>query len=264
MLRKEYLVQNSSFEQQFRVVDGQSSIVVAEQWMPFWAVQKDGDPDWQNRKPEFTPAAPYLNRIHVGQNAQHWFNFYGTNERAGVYQRIHVDGGAEIHVSAMMHAWSGDDDDIVSGPDFGNVQLFVGIDPTGGTDPFADCVSWRAPVTQYDKFVKIEHVVVAEAEYVTIFLASSSEWAVKHNDVYLDSVACWGFVDDTTPVDPPEPGEEGTLTEQIRLAGQNLVMSGQNLVSLGNQQIVEGQRMLVLSEDMSGADEMLEKLAKLL
>ena len=85
----ENLLANPGFEGDYAPFGAFGTALVAEGWTPWWQPQSARDPAWQNRMPEFKPAAPYQDRIRSGQNAQQLFTAYGTHI-GGVYQIVEV------------------------------------------------------------------------------------------------------------------------------------------------------------------------------
>ena len=63
----------------------------------------------------------------------------------------------------------------------------MGIDPTGGTNPFASTVAWGRGAHIYNQYAQLPSVEeTAQADTVTVFLRSKTLWSFKHNDAYWD------------------------------------------------------------------------------
>jgi hypothetical protein len=241
----------------FREIDGLSSVIVADNWFPFYQEQREGDEDWQNRMPEFKPAAPHANRVRNGRNAQQYFNFHGTNDRAGLCQRVYVGDGAVLHFIAWSQVWSSDDDnDALSGPTFGDVDTMIGIDPYGGSNEHDPRIVWAAPQRIYDLWTR--HVlsgVVAKDDYVTVFLASKSTWAVKHNDVYWDDT-CLTAVGSEEP-EEPEPSPIGEIAAELKAVAETIQEVAQMLSG-------SAARLEAMATKLEQADDLAEQLADML
>jgi len=183
---------------------------------------------------------PY--RVHEGEKAARLFTFYRGHD-AGFVQQVHVEPGAALRLTAWAHAWSNHPldghEDCADDPRcscgvgtsevclleedvppldgdpwndaIGNLSFRLGIDPLGGTDPFADTVVWGPAACIYNAYHQVPGVeAVAEAETVTVFLRSQTLWAFKHNDAYWDA-AVLVVADDSPPPEPnpdPEPDPE--------------------------------------------------------
>lgn len=229
---------NGGFDQGFLQHEGQSSVVVAEGWAPFYALPGAEDDAWKNRKPEWKPAAPYANRIKEGPNAQQFFVMFGTNECAGVCQRVHLPGwavGKPVELTAWGQVWSTHDDEPRSGSEENGVEnggctLQIGIDPFGGTDPDAPEIVWSEAKESYDVWTQIVVQAAVTGEWVTVFLAGHSRFPVKHNDFYYDAASL-------TIIGSPAPAPASGLAQELILMGQRLIDIGKEMAEI--DQVVE-------------------------
>lgn len=149
-------------------------------------------------------------RVRTGNSAMVVFTFFRKHD-AGFLQQVDVEPGTRLRASAFAHAWSNDhngphpDDGLWSeGPgydcgfalegeapdtDWENFTFWVGVDPTGGIDPYADTVVWGDGAHIYNCYHKVPSVEAeAQAHKVTVFLRSQTLWRFKHNDAYWDDV----------------------------------------------------------------------------
>jgi len=206
-------------------------IYVPEHWVAFWKeggpVPHDpgnpigyGRPEMHviNREPPFLDPL----RIQDGNRALKFFSFYRIHD-GGVYQRVEgIVPGTRLRGTGFAHAWSsGQDNPRVSdgvgeGPFFvraidydkvDNVRNFtftIGIDPTGGTDPWADTVVWGEGAHIYNVHAQVPPVeVVAQGTAVTFFARSAVLWPFKHCDAYMDEMEL--VVVDGNGVTPEDP-----------------------------------------------------------
>jgi hypothetical protein len=165
---------------------------------------------------------PY--RVHRGEKAARLFTFFRKHD-AGFMQQVDVVPGTPLTLTAYAHAWSnhpieghedcGDnprcsvgvgvgghfllpgDVPALNGDPWndaiGNFGFTLGVDPTGGTDPFADTVEWGTTAYIYNDYYQVPLVrSTAEAPTATIFLRSQTLWPFKHNDAYWDEVELLG------------------------------------------------------------------------
>ncbi len=237
------LLKNPSFEggwwRKTHVGQEFGEIFVPEHWVAFW---KQGGPvphDPANTvgygRPEMQlidRVPPFLDplRIKDGNRGLKFFTFYRIHD-AGVYQRVEgITPGTRLRGTGYAHAWSsGQDNARISdgageGPFFvrardydkvDNVRNFtftIGIDPTGGTDPWASTVVWGEGAHIYNGHAQVPPVeVVAQGTAVTFFARSVVLWPFKHCDAYMDAmelvVVDGGVLPPEEPpvVEPPTP-----------------------------------------------------------
>jgi hypothetical protein len=198
-------------------------------WWSWYAHQRNDEtpvPWDQNNtigwaEPEVRLSEPEHNRHRSGARAGYLFTWRRIHE-GGLFQQVPVQAGKVYRFTAFAHAWISNDDTqppTCSLPGCGplwwkagtpglnddqrSVRLSVGIDPTGGIDPYASTVVWGDEWHIFNGYRDVPLTVeaVAESSSVTVFLRSSTLWPVIHNDVAWDDCAL-EVVD--IPL-PPEP-----------------------------------------------------------
>ena len=161
-------------------------------WLPWWVPQTENDLPEINRMPEWKPVCPYqpcpfAERLHGGTQAMQYFTFHSTHT-AGAWQRVTVPNNAIVKFSIWGQIWSSATDATYS--DFPSpVTMKVGIDPLGGSNPFAGSVVWSGSAQPYDAYQLFEVEASAQGETVTVFMWSQPTEARKHNDVYWDDAS---------------------------------------------------------------------------
>ncbi len=208
------LLLNPGFEDGFSQ-RGAGEVEVADGWFPWWV---QGTPDQTEvgylRRPEYKPEIGRLfgyRRIHGGDFAQKYFTTYSTHV-GGIYQQVSVRRGYRVTFSIWVQIWSssGDNpDDIV---DDGDYKVSIGIDPGGGVDGSSPNVVWSAPVRQYNQWVQLQVMAVAQASTVTVFTRGAPLYRVKHNDSYWDDAVVVASAPPTPPPIPPTPTSSPTPT----------------------------------------------------
>ena len=159
------------------------------------------------------------NRIHGGQRAQKYFT-YGRMHEAGLMQRVTgVISGTLYHYSIYMQAWMCVD--YIEACKGGYVSdkptqmhLKVGIDPTGGTDPFSPDIVWSPEVESFDRWTQYSVEAAAKGDILTVYTHSRPEWKDmprQNNDVYLDDASL-------TAVGAPPPSPTATASAAGALA----------------------------------------------
>ena len=254
------LLENSGFEGNWwrKTHTGQEfgEIFVPEHWVAFWKqggpVPHDPDNPIGYGRPEMhviNREPPFLDplRIYEGNRGLKLFTFYRIHD-AGVYQRVEgITPGTRLRGTGFAHAWSSSQDNprvsdgVGEGPFFvraidynqvDNVRNFtfaIGIDPTGGTDPWASTVVWGEGAHIYNAHAQVPPVeVVAQGTAVTFFARSTVLWPFKHCDAYMDGmelVTVEGGV--LPPAQPPVvgPGEPSvplvvTMTPEMHMQGE--------------------------------------------
>ncbi len=163
-------------------------VQVAAGWLGWW-VENPSDPLWH--RPEWREAncgAVCANRIHSGGNAQKYFTFYSVHE-AGMYQQVAgITPGTRLRFSVWMQGWSTNENYGSSGGQ-SSMGMRVGIDPFGGTNPFAASVVWSPVQESYDTWTQFTVEAVAANNRVTVFTRSRPDYPLQHNDVYVDDAS---------------------------------------------------------------------------
>lgn len=203
------LLFNPGFDDPF-VQEGSANLFVANSWQA-WYVVPDGVTyptkcagDDANCKPYqipvYHPSQPQNAKVPpraLSGNSQQWGASYAVYI-AGVYQQVsNIAPGTQLRFSAYTQGFNCDDDRGCFGPsgqygysyEPGNMQMRVGIDPTGGTNAFASTVVWSSFVNPLDAFVQQQVEAVAQSDKVTVFVWSSPTFPEKHTEVYVDSAS---------------------------------------------------------------------------
>jgi LysM repeat protein len=159
---------------------------VADGWVAWWVDdatgKSDSDPTfWKNQRPEYglIGLEYYIpDQIHSGRQALQYGKRYATHT-AGVYQQVlGITPGTKLRFSAWGFMY-GKDPDASKNP--GVVRMKVGIDPTGGTNPFAGSVVWSGIVNPVaigsgSAWQEMWIETVAANSTVTVFVHSSPDW----------------------------------------------------------------------------------------
>ena len=214
--------------------DGIPEVQVAPGWRAFYvdtAPAKAHVPTMWKR-PEFrdVKAYEYSYRVHSGMLAQKYFTFGGQHE-AGLYQQVGgIAPGTPLRFAVYMHYWSC----MPKSTEEWNMCPFeylssspapnhtkVGIDPTGGTNPWAPTVIWSAELEVPDYWALFSVDAVAQNSVVTVFTYSWADWTDGifriNNDVYIDDASLVVLSEMPATATPEVTAEltvEGTETEE--------------------------------------------------
>jgi len=215
---------------------GAGEVSVANGWFPWWQ-DGPGQAEGYYRRPEYKPedASRYgRRRVRSGNFAQKFFNTFSTHN-AGILQQVQVPVGSRLTFSAWVQAWSSQhyNPDTVVSP--GNYRVYIGIDPTGGTDWSSSNVVWSEPRMEYNTWMRLEIQTVAKAGTITVFLRGQPEFRNQFNDSYWDDT-CLTVVRPTprptntpkntpTPTATPTPEASPTPTSTPTPAPANICIS---------------------------------------
>lgn len=179
----------------------------------------DGCVAWHNpeyRDAKGTPIGP--SRVRSGANAQKYFTFWSTHQ-AGLLQTVSVPPGSTVRFDVYMHAWSSNIEMSELNPktflssEQTGMHMKVGIDPSGGDDPWSPNVVWSPERDTYDAWGYYEVRAVAQSDKVTVFTHSMPEKGMKHNDVYVDDAELV-VVDGATAFSPPPAAPDSAPAPQ--------------------------------------------------
>ncbi len=192
-----------------------SEIFTPQGWVTFWSEGGNpigggnyGRPECKVIGNEGSAVGPPP-RVRSGFYSVQQFGFFRAID-SGLYQVVTgLTPGAGVQASAYAHAWSCDSDPeggAYSCGDQYNMLFQVGIDPTGGTNPWGPTVIWAGGYS-YDEYRLIGPVeaTVGDAGVVTVFLRATAKWPYKHNDVYWDDASLVYTTPPASPTTPPLP-----------------------------------------------------------
>jgi len=205
------LLYNGGFENEFHLYRDKSALLVADGWTPWWVPQQNPpDPAWKNRRPEWKRATLNVDplRMRNGESAQQYFSFWGTHI-GGIYQRVMVPQNARLRFTTWGHAWSSEQNAPRPSVNPTNVHMRIGIDPSGGADPFAPGIAWSAERNAIDEWAQFSVEATAQGGRVTVFIYSAPDEPKKHQDIYWDDAEL--IVVGPNPDAPREPNPDTTI-----------------------------------------------------
>jgi LysM repeat protein len=122
-----------------------------------------------------------------------------------------IQPGARLQFSIWAQVWSSSEDDPGQSVEPGQINLQIGLDPTGNTDPWAGTVAWSPIHNQYDTWLQVAIEASAQTDTVTVFMRSAPLFPVKHNDTYWDDAVLIAIEASPPTAQPsPTPGTEPT------------------------------------------------------
>jgi hypothetical protein len=199
------LLANPSFEG--GVYHASMSNFIPEGW-GYWFQHRDpGEPRlyWMP-EPEFGLIVNRPGQSVSGAKSARWFNIWAIHN-AGLYQRVEVPENAVVQFSIWMLSWSAEGDAFLQSDSWHHRA--VGIDPTGGTDPFSPAIVWGPDDATMDRWTQLSVTAQARGRFVTVFTREQPDWPVKHNDCLVDDASL-------TVVSLPEPAPMPTAPSEAR------------------------------------------------
>lgn len=148
-----------------------------------WHNPEYGGTDWIRNGPA---------RLRSGENSMRYFTFWSVHE-AGAFQTVEgLTPGTTLRFGVYMHAWRATEGPNKEEPSpfesngRGSMHMKVGIDPTGGRNPWSSDIVWSGEQDYFDQFGYYQVTAVARANRVTVFTYSRPDVDNKHNDIYVD------------------------------------------------------------------------------
>ncbi len=202
------LLTNPDFEDErgWAFQDDVREILVPNGWFAFWRPNPPDDLPLPSNcprrsdfgcywaRPEFhdVKASDFPNRVHSGERAVRYFG-YGRMHQAGLYQTVEqIPLGVRLQFSVWLQAWMCANASACMGGKVSDapahMHLQVGIDPSGGVDPWSSQVLWSPEGEAFDHWQLFQVEATSEAGVATVFVRSRAEWdwARLNNDVYVD------------------------------------------------------------------------------
>jgi len=208
------LLQDPSFEGPY-VSRGRPDLNTPSPW-GLWTVDSPRNYEWQNRTDRLFafphPAAP---ERREGNNSLNLSGGYVTFT-AAVYQTVTVPDRANVVGSAW--AWlhtcnlaKNAQGQIIAETCASAVEsgayVRVGIDPTGGTNPYGAGVIWSNNITPHDRWEQASVSATAAGTSVTLFIFVTQAWPADLNKVYFEDASLTvGGAGGTAPAGSPVPG----------------------------------------------------------
>ena len=208
------LIQNPSFELPYVLLPKRENCAVASPWVAWF---REGSPEEVSQGYRFAPEYKAAfradvpgNRVRSGERSQQWFHSYGNFE-AGVLQQVsNIPVGAKLRFEIWGMSWSCDKES--SGRCGGAVSFDgspmhfkIGIDPTGGGEPFSPAIVWSEENNAYDAWNLFQVEAVALKSTVTVYVYSYPTYRSQDNNIYLDDASL------VVVAPPPAPTRKPTV-----------------------------------------------------
>lgn len=218
-MAKDEILLNGSLGKPFLPYREDKKLVTARSWAPWWQAAAEGGPDWKNRQPVFSTITL------DGRLTQQLSTPWGAHV-AGLWQQVPSVAGNVYELTAEGQAWSSEDPAPATRLEASDVNMQVGIDPTGGLDASSPLIVWSDAVQPLSYWETLRVQAEAEASIITIFLRSAPNLPKRQQSVFWRraylrpigrhkrSMNIVGVGDTHIVVEPeyPQPGDEITVT----------------------------------------------------
>ncbi len=187
------LLRDPGFEGQF-VGRGRPDLNTPGDW-PITLTDSPRNFDWQNRSDKVYafPERGDPNK-HSGASAQNINGGYVTFTGA-VYQQVSVIANQNIIGSAWARLKTcniGANSDNCGSAVESGAYVKVGIDPAGGTNPFASTIVWSANITPHDRWEQATVSATTTGTTATLFIFFTQNSPSQLNNVWIDDASLMG------------------------------------------------------------------------
>lgn len=176
-MEQKNLLRNGDLDSDFGPFRNEETLHTPAGWAPWWLTARPGDPEWKNRRPDFS--AFELD----GRTVQRVDSPYATHT-AGLWQQVPAAPGNRYELSVSVQAWSSEDEEPGSQKEASDVNLQVGVDPTGGLDPGSPLIQWskrRQPLSHWET---LRLSFEAQANVITIYTRSAPSLPKRQQAIF--------------------------------------------------------------------------------
>lgn len=171
------LLLNGAVGKPFYPYRDHNGLITAVAWSPWWLEPEANDPGWKNRQPVFGP-------ITLDETlTQQLSTPFGTHI-AGLWQQVPSAPGNTYEFTVEGQAWSSEDSAPASQLEASDVNLQIGIDPTGGLDPTSPLILWSAKANPLSHWQTLHLEATAEAAVLTVYLKSAPSLPKRQQAVF--------------------------------------------------------------------------------
>ena len=173
------ILQNPDLNHGFSPYKGDARLFVPTNWAPWWqeGSEHENRPEWKSQKPDF-------DRFEVDDTPLCRIQSPYATHIGGLYQQIPAVSGEKYELTVESMAWSSEaiEQGEILNPADVNVQ--IGIDPTGGTDGNSPIIEWSTAAQPINKWSTLRQSVIAQHAIITIFLRSAPNFPKRQQMVF--------------------------------------------------------------------------------
>ncbi len=178
------LLNNGSMEGGFTDRFGDGNGVAPNGWEPWFLDTPSG---CNNFRPVYTQSV--AGQAYDGGAAAVIYLNYQTYT-AGLKQNVNVAAGSVVRLTAYGRIVSSDEKvgATTSGAN-AQVEMKIGIDPTGSGNPFSGSIVWSPTINATGGYQQFTVEATAQGGTVSVFLFSRPQWCFAENTTFFDAAA---------------------------------------------------------------------------
>ena len=225
-----------SFEGGFYKHHNRGNMLVANGWQyhDFGSHAHPFRDNGEYKEPELQPEVVDIGRgrVHSGEYGQKGHNTFSIS-RFFIFQEMPVLTGNWYEFAAWLYVWTSKDDnpDVSAGSRYHARSI---ANPWGAKDAHTMVFGREAERRHYNQWYHASVVFQAWASKVLVGVEGMAEFAVKHNDLYIDDATfreVWVVDSDA----PPQPvlhatGDYAEVLQKLNSIEQRLLMPGWRVV----------------------------------
>ncbi|MCA9980639.1 MAG: hypothetical protein KDD89_07400 [Anaerolineales bacterium] len=179
------LLRNSDLNLDFAPFRGEEKQLIPAGWGPWWEPPPTSKsaPSWQNNVPRYD--FRYLDGDMVTVVSSPF-----ATHTAGLFQQIPVVAGESYELNVEVQAWSSEAEEAGVIHDGSDVNLQIGLDPTGGLDGRSPLIHWSQPQQALGKWLTLRLTATAQASVVTLFLKSAPYLPKRQQMIFWRRASC--------------------------------------------------------------------------
>lgn len=171
------ILQNGEFSAGFYPQRNDDQLQVALNWSAYWVAPRPGSPQWKQQKPT------YDSHILDDQPVQRYSTPFATHI-AGLWQQVPSAPGNRYELTVQGQAWSSEAEDTGKIHEASDVNLQIGLDPTGGLDPTSPLIEWSDPAEPIGQWITLRLAAQAQSNIITIYLQSAPSLPKRQQTVF--------------------------------------------------------------------------------
>ena len=178
-MTKELLL-NGALSEPFALHRNDKKLQTAVGWATWWQQTGEDDPDWKNRQPAYSSFTLDEQLVQLISTP------FGTHV-GGLWQQVPSAAGNEYEFTVDVQAWSSEDTKPGSQLEPSDVNIQIGIDPSGGLDPGSPLIIWSENAQPLSHWETLHLTAVSDAPIITVYLKSAPTLPKRQQSVFWRS-----------------------------------------------------------------------------